>query len=219
MLKNVLKTIVSLIMFLFIITNTLSANEPDNQPKNIFRSKCENSTKEISLLDGFQDKSFIIEISDFGGGNISFKMTLYNNNDCKSSWLNKLEYFEIKNYILLTENLESLKSGKKINMSNSTLWTPSGKIMELSTNSEKVAKQLIIPKKCSLLQNNGEPVIIDKNCMGDNEFFQFKKKKDFFPGAFLALKYDNELNRLLLFENDEGDSYNNVNRYISLFPI
>jgi hypothetical protein len=77
------------------MTNTLSANEPDNQPKNIFRSKCENSTKEISLLDGFQDKSFIIEISDFGGGYISFKMTLYNNSDCKSSWLNKLEYFEM----------------------------------------------------------------------------------------------------------------------------
>ncbi|WHA05171.1 hypothetical protein N3Z17_01260 [Candidatus Bandiella numerosa] len=218
MLKNVLKTVVPLILFLFIITNTLSANEPDNKPKNIFRSKCENSTKEISLLDGFEDKSFIIEILDFGGGYISFKMTLYNNSDCKSSWLNKLEYFEIKNYILLTENLESLKSGKKINMSNSTLWTPSGKIMELRTTSEKVAKELMIPKKCSLLQNSGEPVIIDKNCMGDNEFFQFKKKKDFFPGAFLALKYDNELNRLLLFENDEGDSYNNVNRYISLFP-
>ena len=139
-------------------------------------------------------------------------------NNEKLNELNKLEYFEIKNYILLTENLESLKSGKKINMSNSTLWTPSGKIMELRTTSEKVAKKLMIPKKCSLLQNSGEPVIIDKNCMGDNEFFQFKKKKDFFPGAFLALKYDNELNRLLLFENDEGDSYNNGNRYISLFP-
>jgi len=50
-------------------------------------------------------------------------------------------------------------------------------------------------------------------------FFQFQKKKDFFPGTFLALKYDNELNRLLLFENDESDSYNNGNRYISLFPI
>jgi len=97
------------------------------------------------------------------------------------------------------KNLESLKSGKKINMSNSTLWTPSGKIMELHTSSEEVAKELMIPKKCSLLQNNGEPVIIDKNCMGDNEFFQFKKKKDFFPGALLALKYDNELNRLWWF--------------------
>ena len=33
MLKNVLKTIIPLILFLFIITNTLLANEPDNKPK------------------------------------------------------------------------------------------------------------------------------------------------------------------------------------------
>ena len=34
MLKNVLKTVVPLILFLFIMTNTLSANEPDNN--NVF---------------------------------------------------------------------------------------------------------------------------------------------------------------------------------------
>ncbi|MFQ3307679.1 MAG: hypothetical protein ACI8ZF_000942 [Candidatus Midichloriaceae bacterium] len=217
MLKNVLKTITTLIVFLFIINNTLYANEVNNNPKNIFISKCENSTKEIGLLDGFQDKSFILEISDFGDGHITFKMTLYNNRDCKSSWLNKLEYFEIKNYILLTEKLESLKSNKDIYMPNSTLWTPNGKIMELSTTSEMVAKQLIVPKKCGNIKSTGEVIIINENCMNHDDFLQFKKKRDFFPGTFLSLKYDKKQNGLLLFQNEEKNSHKNRNKYIWLF--
>ena len=118
MLKNTLKIIVKLIVCIF-ITNTLSAHELGNIPKNIFRSKCENSTNEIYLLDGFQDKSYILEISDFGDGYITFKMALYNNSDCKSTLFNKLKYFEVKNYILLPEKLES---DKTIYMANSTLW-------------------------------------------------------------------------------------------------
>lgn len=215
MLNNTLKKIVPLIAFLFII-NTLSAKELDYIPKNIFRSKCENSTNEIYLLDGFQDKSYILEISDFGDGYITFKMALYNNSDCKSTLFNKLEYFEVKNYILLPEKLES---DKTIYMANSTLWCSEDKIMELGTTSEKVAKELIIPKKCGALQNNGETVTLDRNCMGDNGFLQFKKKRDFFPGAFLALKYDDQENKLLLFENKKNGSSKIRDNYVELFSI
>lgn len=216
MLKNVLKTVATLTVFLFVSNNLLLANEVNNKPKNVFRSKCKNSSKIISFLDGFQDKSYVLEISDFGNGYIAFKTILYNNSDCKSSWFSKLEYFEIKNYVLLTEKLESLKNNKKIYLKNSTAWTPNGKVMELSTTSEEVTRQLIVPKKCGNIKSNGEVITISKDCISYNDFLQFRKKRDFFPGTFLVLEYNAELNRLLLFENEEQDFYKNGN-YIWLF--
>lgn len=195
-----------ILVFLFTTSNYSLASKLIDKHKNIYRTQCEKSSNEINLLPGFEDKSFIIEISDFGGGYIAMKIRLYNKSNCKSSWFNKAEYFEIKNYIILTKNIRGLINHKKsIDLVNSTLWMPGDKIMELITTNETVAAKLILPKRCGKLKANGEVVIISKDCMTEIDFDKFKKHKDFFPGTFLALQYDNDQDRLLLLENKEDN--------------
>jgi hypothetical protein len=185
----------------------------DQKPKSIYRTGCLKSYNLGGFLPNFKDNSSVTEISDFGEGYLAIQLTLYTSNNCELDGSN--QYFTMKNYFHLKGVKNDLNQlTQSINLVNSESWTPQGRVMSFASNNSNLASDLSIDENCQKLDSNGFHAILSETCLSQDVFNELKEKRDFFLGAFLAIKYDFKRNALLLLDNIEDNCKNSEDCYI-----